>query len=73
MEENRTTPDDSTEREERIEATRDHRPDREPTKAEEEAADKFREDHPDDADDVARHEKEMGEIGAEVKGEGRID
>jgi hypothetical protein len=73
MEEDRTTPDESTEREERIEAARDHRPDREPTKAEEEAADKFRADHAVDADEVARHEKEMGEIGAEVKGEGRID
>ncbi len=72
MEEKRTTPDESTEREERIEAGRDHLPDRLPTEEEEAEADEFREEHADEMEEVARHHKEMDDIGAKVKGEGRI-
>lgn len=72
MIEKNTTPDESTEREERAEANRDHAPDQLPTEEQEEAADKFREEYSEEMESVARHHKEMDDIGANVKGEGRI-
>jgi len=69
-----TTPDDSDDRltdatreAEAEEARAAHQADRGPTEDEEEAAEGLRPDP-----DVAQHEKEMGQIGAEVRGEGRI-
>ena len=72
MIEKRTTSDEWTEREERPEASRDHAPDRMPTEEQEAAADKFAEEHSDEMEEVARHHKEMDDLGAKAKGEGRI-
>ena len=69
-----TTPDDGDDR--LSDATREadeeesrapHQADRAPTEEEEEAAEGLRPDP-----GVAEHEKEMGRLGAEVRGEGRI-
>jgi len=69
-----TTPDgsddrltDATREAEAEEARAPHQADREPTEDEEESAEGLRSDP-----DVAQHEKEMGQIGAEVRGEGQI-
>ncbi len=59
---------DATKEEEDREATATHTADRPPTSEEEAAAERNRLDP-----DVAAHEREMGKIGAEVKGEGEID
>ena len=72
MTDERTTPDEATEREEQAEAVRDHVPDQPPTEEQEAAAHKFREEHSDEMEAVARHHKEMDDIGANAKGEGRI-
>ena len=60
--------DESTKAEEEREAAATHTADRPPT-AEEEAAAEANTLDP----EVSEHEKEMGKIGAEVKGEGEID
>jgi hypothetical protein len=60
--------DEATKDEEAREAAAAHTADRPPT-AEEEAAAEGNTLDP----EVAEHEKEMGKIGAEVKGEGEID
>jgi hypothetical protein len=60
--------DKATKAEEAREATAAHTADRPPT-AEEEAAAEGNTLDP----EVSEHEKEMGKIGAEVKGEGEID
>jgi hypothetical protein len=60
--------DESTKIEELLEASAAHSADRPPTAEEEAAADG---NVPDP--EVAEHEREMGKIGAEVKGEGEID
>jgi hypothetical protein len=60
--------DDATKAEEAREAGAAHTADRPPT-AEEEAAAESNTLDP----EVSDHEKEMGKIGAEVKGEGEID
>jgi hypothetical protein len=60
--------DEATKDEEAREAAAAHTADRQPT-AEEEAAAEGNTLDP----EVAEHEKEMGKIGAEVKGEGEID
>jgi len=60
--------DATKEEEEDREATATHTADRPPTSEEEAAAERNRLDP-----DVAAHEREMGKIGAEVKGEGEID
>ena len=57
----------ATEVEEMLEAAASHTADRPPTPEEEAAAESNTLDP-----DVAAHEREMGEIGAEVKGEGEI-
>jgi hypothetical protein len=72
--EDRTEPDNSTRSVEEEEAGRAHTADRPPSKSEEEAA----EDHLDDSSEeerksVAEHYEEMSELGAEAKGEGRIE
>jgi hypothetical protein len=60
--------DETTKVEELLEASAAHSADRPPT-PEEEAAAEGNELDP----EVAQHEREMGKIGAEVKGEGQID
>jgi hypothetical protein len=59
--------DETTRVEELLEASVAHSADRPPTEEEEAAADS---NVPDP--EVAEHEREMGKIGAEVKGEGEI-
>ncbi len=60
--------DDRTRIEEDRESAAGHQADRAPTPEEEAAADRGEADP-----EVATHEREMGRIGAEVKGEGEID
>ena len=60
--------DETTRVEELLEASAAHNADRPPTSEEEAAADGNTLDP-----EVAEHEREMGKIGAEVKGEGQID
>ncbi len=72
MIEKRTAPDESTKRQERAEASLDHAPDPVPTEEQEAAADRFRDEHSDKIEEVARHHKEMDGIGAKAKGEVRI-
>jgi hypothetical protein len=59
---------DATKAEEEREAAATHTADRSPTAEEDAAAERNRLDP-----EVTEHEREMGRIGAEVKGEGRID
>ena len=67
-----TEPDAATNREDRIQA--EHTADRPATEEESASADEhYAEEDPERLADVARHEKEMTEIGAKVKGEGSID
>jgi hypothetical protein len=63
-----TEVDETTRVEELLEASAAHSADRPPTPEEEAAADSNVLDP-----EVAEHEREMGKIGAEVKGEGEID
>ena len=63
-----TRVDETTRTEELLEASVSHTAGRPPT-AEEEAAAEGNTPDP----EVADHEREMGKIGAEVKGEGQID
>ncbi len=60
--------DETTRTEELLEAAASHTADRPPTSEEEAAAESNTLDP-----EVADHEREMGKIGAEVKGEGQID
>ncbi len=60
--------DDAAKDEESREARASHTADRQPTPEEDATADALELDPV-----VAAHEKEMGRIGAEVEGEGRID
>jgi hypothetical protein len=69
----RTETTESTRDQEETEARSDHAADRAPTEAEEAAAERGAEIPQTDAGDVAAHEKEMGELGANVKGEGEIE
>ena len=69
-----TQPDGGTRATEKGEASQAHRADRPPTDDESAAAD----DHLSDSEkeerrSVAEHYEEMSEIGAEAKGEGRIE
>ena len=63
-----TEVDEETKVEELLEASAAHTADRPPTPEEEAAAEGNMLDP-----EVAEHEREMGKIGAEVKGEGQID
>jgi hypothetical protein len=67
-----TDPNDATTEADREEARAGHGADREPTAEESEAAERGRTETGADEDEVARHEKEMAEKGAHVKGEGAI-
>jgi hypothetical protein len=64
----RTEEDDATKAEEAREANAPHAADRPPTADEERAAESNTLDP-----DVSEHEREMGKIGAEVKGEGESE
>jgi hypothetical protein len=66
-------PTEETKSAERADAESGHVSDRQATPAEEEAAERSRSEFSADADDVARHEEEMADIGVHVKGEGEID
>lgn len=68
MPEELTEPDAGTRQEERREASKEHRPDRSPTLAEEQAAE---EEAGAATGSVAAHEREMRRIGAGTQGEGR--
>jgi hypothetical protein len=72
--EDRTEPDKATQDVEESEANHAHDADRPATEVEQrEADDAFAESDPDRREEVAKHEKEMMEIGASVKGEGEIE
>ena len=70
---NETEPNEATVEAERVEAGEAHVADRPPTAEEESAADRSAEELKDDRAEAAAHYKEMGDIGAHVKGEGEID
>lgn len=67
-----TEPSQETEEEERTDAEAPHMADRAATPEEERLADESKDRFKGDAADVVEHEREMGELGAEEKGEGRI-
>lgn len=69
-----TEPDDETKAIEREEALAAHQADRQPTSDEEAAAERatHRPDLAADQDEVGEHYREMTELGANDKGEGRI-
>lgn len=72
--EDRTEPNDATRSIEEEEAGRAHEADRPPNASEEAAADEQLEESDErERKSVAEHYQEMSEIGAEAKGEGRID
>ncbi len=72
--EDRTEPDESTLAEEQVEASHNHSADRPATDKESATADEqLANSGENERAAVAKHEKEMMEIGAEVKGEGAID
>ncbi len=74
MDHDRTEPDEATLAEERVEATRAHSADRAATDEESAAADaEAAAADQRERESVARHEQEMMETGARVKGEGAID
>jgi hypothetical protein len=69
-----TEPDEATISEQKSEAGAAHVADRLPTPEEEAAAEaKYAESDDQERRDVAAHEREMDELGANAKGEGRID
>lgn len=67
-----TEPSQETDEEERTDAEAPHMADRAATPEEERLADESRDRFAGDAEEVADKEREMGEIGADEKGEGRI-
>jgi hypothetical protein len=72
--EQHTTPDRSTQAEEKAEAAHEHSADRPATEEETAAADEhFAKSSDGERAEVAKHEEEMMEIGAEIKGEGAIE
>jgi hypothetical protein len=64
---------DATKEAEEVDATQEHRADRPPTAEEEAAAEESTKKYAADSKTVAEHEKEMTDIGANAKGEGKID
>jgi len=64
---------EATQDEEGAEARKSHDADRPASAEEEAAAERGAGVSGSDTDEVAAHEKEMGEIGANVKGEGEVD
>jgi hypothetical protein len=70
----RTEPDSSTRSVEEEDAGRAHHADRPPTASEEQDAERgLDEEGEEERRSVARHYEEMSELGAEAKGEGRIE
>jgi hypothetical protein len=69
-----STPEQSdlTQKAERDDAARSHTADRMPTEEEAASAEQGRAQFAEDKERVAEHEKEMSELGAQVKGEGDI-
>jgi len=67
-----TEPDASTREAEDVDAQQPHSADRAPTAEEAAAAERGLKEAGGDLDDVAKHEKEMSDLGAHVKGEGEI-
>lgn len=67
-----TEPSQETDEEERTDAEAPHMADRAATPEEERLAAESRDKYADEAADVAKHEKDMDELGAKEKGEGRI-
>jgi hypothetical protein len=69
-----TEPDPGTRQAEESDATQAHAADRAPTPDEETEADQeLSEEGTEERQSVAEHYKEMAELGAEEKGEGRIE
>jgi hypothetical protein len=68
-----TQPDEGTLEAERIDAGEAHVADRPPTEAEEAAAEGAAEKFAGDREAAATHFEEMSDIGAQDKGEGRIE
>ncbi len=68
-----TEPDEATHRADEADAEVEHVSDRPPRPDEARSAEKSRKDLEADAEEVARHHKEMDEVGAHVKGEGEIN
>jgi hypothetical protein len=68
-----TQPDEGTRQAERIDAGEAHVADRLPTDEEEAAAEGAAAEFAGDREAAAAHYEEMSDIGAEVKGEGRIE
>ena len=73
MVDNETQPDEATLEAERIDAAEAHVADRPPTEAEEAAAEGAAEQFAGDREAAAAHYEEMSDIGAQAKGEGRIE
>lgn len=72
--EDRTEPDNTTRSVEEEEAGRAHEADRPPTESEERDAERYlQESDEEERKSVAEHYEEMTEIGAEAKGEGRVE
>lgn len=67
-----TEPSEEIDEEERTDAEAPHMADRAATPEEERLADESRDRYAGDAAEVAKREREMGELGADEKGEGRI-
>jgi hypothetical protein len=65
--------DEGTREAERVEAGEAHVADRPPTSHEEAAADAAAKEFEGDRDEAAAHYEELSDIGAHVKGEGRIE
>jgi hypothetical protein len=72
MAEDETQPDEATKEAERAEAQAAHGADREPAADEADAAEKARAQLGDEEEEAGAHFKEMGDIGSQVQGEGRI-
>jgi hypothetical protein len=66
-------PTEATREAEKVDATQLHSADRPPTSEEETAAEESERKFGADKEAVAEHSEEMSDIGAHVKGEGRID
>jgi hypothetical protein len=64
---------DATKDAEEVDATQEHKADRPPTSEEEAAAEESAKKFAADGETVAEHEKEMTDIGANAKGEGKIE
>ena len=70
---NETEPTEATEAAEQVDATQSAAADRLPTEEEEAAAEESRKKFEGDEAEVAKHYEEMADLGAQDKGEGRIE